>query len=102
MTNWEYYFGTPEAAMRMEVEFYAIPAMVIVKHEELAGNTATLRGRGALLLERRLPGMAQGGEGGGRVRNVNWGCLLFLAFVAAVDVLAFMGFRALAAWLVGA
>lgn len=43
MTNWEYYFGTPEAAMRMEVEFYAIPAMVIVKHEELAGNTATLR-----------------------------------------------------------
>ena len=46
--------------------------------------------------------MAQGREGGGRVRNVNWGCLLFLAFVAAVDVLAFMGFRALAAWLVGA
>ena len=43
MTNWEYYFGTPERAARMEVEFYAIPAMVIVKREELADNTATLR-----------------------------------------------------------
>lgn len=29
--------------MRMEVEFYAIPAMVIVKREERAGDTATLR-----------------------------------------------------------
>lgn len=43
MTNWEYYFGTPERAARMDVEFYATPAMVIVKREELAGNTATLR-----------------------------------------------------------
>lgn len=43
MTNWEYYFGTPERAMRMGVEFYAIPAMVIVKREERAGDTATLR-----------------------------------------------------------
>lgn len=43
MTNWEYYFGTPEKTAHMEVEFYAIPAMVIVKREECAGNTATLR-----------------------------------------------------------
>lgn len=43
MTNWEYYFGTPERTALMEVEFYAIPAMVIVKREERAGNTATLR-----------------------------------------------------------
>lgn len=43
MTNWEYYFGTPEKTAHMEVEFYAIPAMAIVKHEEGAGDTATLR-----------------------------------------------------------
>ena len=43
MTNWEYYFGTPERTALMEVEFYAIPAMVIVKREEGAGDTATLR-----------------------------------------------------------
>lgn len=43
MTNWEHYFGTPERAARMDVEFYAIPAMVIVKREERAGDTATLR-----------------------------------------------------------
>lgn len=43
MTNWEYYFGTPEKAALMDVEFYAIPAMVVVKHEGLASNTATLR-----------------------------------------------------------
>ena len=36
------------------------------------------------------------------MRNVNWGCLLFLAFAAAVDVLSFMGLRALVAWLIGA
>ena len=36
------------------------------------------------------------------MRGVNWGCLLFLAFTAAVDALAFMGLRALAAWLIGA
>ena len=43
MTNWEYYFGTPEKTAHMDVEFYAIPAMVIVKREECAGDTATLR-----------------------------------------------------------
>lgn len=43
MTNWEHYFGTPERAALMDVEFYAIPAMVIVKREERAGDTATLR-----------------------------------------------------------
>ena len=42
MTNWEYYFGTREKAALMDVEFYAIPAMVIVKREERAGDTATL------------------------------------------------------------
>jgi hypothetical protein len=43
MTNWEHFFGTPERAALMDVEFYAIPAMVAVKHEEKAGDAATLR-----------------------------------------------------------
>ena len=43
MTNWEHFFGTPERAALMDVEFYAIPAMVAVKREEKAGDAATLR-----------------------------------------------------------
>lgn len=43
MTNWEHFFGTPERAVLMDVEFYAIPAMVAVKREEKAGDAATLR-----------------------------------------------------------
>ena len=43
MNNWEHFFGTPERAALMDVEFYAIPAMVVVKREEQAGDTATLR-----------------------------------------------------------
>lgn len=43
MTNWEHFFGTPERAAPMDVEFYAIPAMVAVKREEKAGDAATLR-----------------------------------------------------------
>ena len=41
MTNWEHFFGTPERAALMDVEFYAIPAMVAVKREEKAGDAAT-------------------------------------------------------------
>lgn len=33
------------------------------------------------------------------MRGVNWGCLLFLAFAAAVDVAAFLAIRALVAGL---
>lgn len=43
MTNWEHFFGTPESAALMDVEFYAVPKMVVVKREEQAGDTATLR-----------------------------------------------------------
>lgn len=43
MTNWEHFFGTPERAMMMDVEFYDIPTMVVVKREEKAGQASTLR-----------------------------------------------------------
>ena len=43
MTNWEHFFGTPERAALIDVEFYTIPAMVAVKREEKAGDAATLR-----------------------------------------------------------
>lgn len=36
------------------------------------------------------------------MRGVNWGCLLVIAAAIAIDVAAFMGFRALAAWLLAA
>lgn len=38
--------------------------------------------------------------GGGGVRDVNWGCLLFIALTIAVDVAAVFAMRRLAAWLV--
>lgn len=34
------------------------------------------------------------------MRNVNWGCLLFIAACIAVDVAAVFAMRRLAAWLV--
>ena len=34
------------------------------------------------------------------MRNVNWGCLLFIALTIAVDVAAVFAMRRLAAWLV--
>ena len=33
------------------------------------------------------------------MRDVNWGCLLFLAAALAVDALLFLAARSLAAWL---
>lgn len=34
------------------------------------------------------------------MRNVNWGCLLFIAACIAVDVAAVFALRSLAAWVV--
>lgn len=34
------------------------------------------------------------------MRNVNWGCLLFIAACIAVDVAALFALRSFAAWLV--
>lgn len=34
MTNWEHYFGTPERAALMDVEFHAILAMLAVNRVE--------------------------------------------------------------------
>lgn len=34
------------------------------------------------------------------MRNVNWGCLLFIAACIAIDVAALFALRSLAAWLV--
>ncbi len=34
------------------------------------------------------------------MRNVNWGCLLFIAACIAIDVAAVFALRSLAAWLV--
>lgn len=48
MTNWERYFGTPEAAMRMEVRVMTWPLLIVVnevdpctrcaKHSRLVGE----------------------------------------------------------------
>lgn len=43
MTNWEYYFGTPERAVLTEVEFHAWPFMIIVSRAERMGDVARRR-----------------------------------------------------------
>lgn len=43
MTNWEHFFGTPERAVMMDVEFYVIPAMIVVRRKEKACHTSALR-----------------------------------------------------------
>lgn len=96
MTNWEHFFGTPERAALMDVEFYAIPAMVAVKHEEKAGDAATLRLVAPLRLARGVPGMAQV-RAVRRMnrRDANWGCLLAIAAIIAIDAAAIYAIRAL-------
>lgn len=43
MTNWERYFGTPEAAMRMDVRFESWPFMIEVHEAGRISSCTTKR-----------------------------------------------------------
>lgn len=110
MKNWERYFGTPEAAMRMEVRMLSDGRRFRIAVSECNPfTTCAFESRRVRDFASwgRVPGLAAGrvrrrnDKVGRLMRGVNWGCLAFIAASLLIDALCLRAAVSLASWMIG-
>lgn len=95
MNNWEHYFGTPERAALMCLEYCFEPMVLAVNRvEHINGRPVPVLVAWFNSFEEYTAWLKAEYEGG-IVRNVNWGCLLAIAAIIAIDAAAIYAIRAL-------
>ena len=102
MTNWERYFGSPEAAMRMGVRMMTWPLLIVVDEvEALAPRRRVrvlrgVRGVAACRIRRRNDKVGRMSRPG-----CNRGCLLIIAASLLIDGLTLWAAVSLARMIIG-